>query len=75
MRRWVDYAAAVAAEFRNVSKDDSPGSRTSAYLWDSGFQWVSGSNPVRPGTRSATSASWPPPAAYSARLLSQTSPC
>ena len=73
MRRWVDYAAAVAAEFRNVSKGDSPEQPHERYLWDSGFQWGEW---LEPG------AAWNPVGdfgivataylAYSARLLSQT---
>lgn len=39
MRRWVDYCAAVAAQFRGAGKQGTPERPHERYLWDTGFQW------------------------------------
>lgn len=39
MRRWVDYCAATAAQFRHPSKADTPERPHERFLRDSGFHW------------------------------------
>ncbi len=39
MRRWVDYAASLAARFRHVDRGDGAPAPHERYLWDCGFHW------------------------------------
>ncbi len=39
MRKWVDYAADLAARFRHVDRGEGEPAAHERYLWDCGFHW------------------------------------